>query len=206
MIWLSYSTINNTINCNKYYLNHKVLGTPSVTFDYFTLGKEAHDIIQKHVSGTQEDPRLTKAGVSLPEFKFPIVEKIDFDPETKFEIPFNDNYGVIGYLDGLDPDGKRFLEIKTGAKAWSMGQFIQLPQRKIYALAHPDYTKMIAITTNRDLSEIKKYELNLTEKDREDAKEFIQKGIDIIEEGLFEGGEKVDCPRCVFRDACQWRV
>lgn len=56
--------------------------------DYYHQGKEAHDIIQNHVSGKVLSDDLSHLveevdGVKKPIY-FPIVEQVDFDPRCKF--------------------------------------------------------------------------------------------------------------------------
>ncbi len=180
MIYLSYTTLNDLITCPHSWLCRQ-MGLSKKTFGFMTEGKEAHRIIQAHVSGKQLDPRLEKITV-----KFPIVEETDQDEKTHFEFAFNKKYGVHGYLDGLDLENGRILEIKTSSTPWSMNKFYQLMQWRIYALSNSVYKEAWFITTTRDLKKPNTFMLNITEKDKEKALKYIQMGIDIIESGKFD--------------------
>jgi len=167
---------------------------------WFKEGREAHSIIQKHVSGVEPYPAIAHI---LD--KFPIVEEVDFDPRLKFERDFK-NYKIIGFLDGLNEEEKAFLEIKTSSKAWSIGQFQKAMQRKIYAFLRPDLVKSVLITGARNpelwLKDILKiYHVPSTAQDEEEAKEWIEKGIVILEAGNFTS-DLVD-GKCVER-WCNW--
>src|SRR5438270_9212840 len=97
-ILLSYSTINELINCPHTYIN-KLLGLPRFRTQAMTEGSNAHRVIQGHLSGKLFDERLKD--ITL---RFPIVEKADRDEQTHFTIPFNEKYFVHGYIDGSDYD------------------------------------------------------------------------------------------------------
>lgn len=162
--------------------------------DYFTLGTEAHRIIQKHISGKERRDDLKHIN-----FTFPIVEEVDFDPNCKFTMsgtkidPSLKNYDIIGFIDGLDPESKRFLEIKTAGQVsglWSLGKYKQHIQRKIYALALDGYTEALLVTAVRDVEQwsertVKTRLVKLTDKDREEARKWIMDGIKILESGEF---------------------
>lgn len=203
MVRLSFSTLSQLESCHKWYIN-KQMGLPKEEFDYFTAGKEAHDIIQKHVSGVKENPDLTKQGLD-EKFYFPIVETKDFDENCRFHYALG-KYELIGYVDGKNIDVKRILEIKTvGQSLWSLGKCQKSLQRKIIGLCMPDYSEILYVTTTRDFSKLNKYLIPFTEKDRADALKWVQKGIDIIEAGKFElEGDRNTCYRCIYRMNCEW--
>lgn len=175
--------------------------------NYFTEGKVGHRIIQDHVSGKKLDPRI----VWLTE-KFPIVEKKDFDKDCEFKIKVK-GYTINGFLDAQDPNNKRYGEIKLSSSTWSYGQYKKSVQRKIYALAYPQYKEGILITGPRfpDEWKIKEFagekysELKvlppcpLTDQDRKDAEKWIVEGIEIFESGDFTGGLNED-GRCIDRN------
>ena len=178
MITLSYTTINNLILEPHTWLC-KQMGLPTFTTGAMTEGKAAHKVIQEHVSGRVIDPRL-----EMVKCTFKTVETKDQDPATHFLIPHSKNYAVHGYLDGLDID--RFLEIKTSSNPWSMGQFARLMQWRVYALSNPAYKTAWFITCTRDLRNPAVYKIDVTDKDRQMAREWIDKGIAIIEAGNFD--------------------
>ena len=208
MITLSFSTLDATEKCNQYWLN-KMQRLETVDFPWFQTGKKLHNIIQEHVSGKKEDKRLTNGGITLPEFKFPIVEEKDFDERLKFTIKIDENYEIIGFLDGIDPKRKRFLEIKPSNVLWSLRKFLTSPQRKIYAWAFPDFKEMVGISCEKKLIDpketevkVKSFILPLTKKDIQEAKDWVNERIKIIEEGKFDGGSDINCSFCVYNESC----
>lgn len=191
MIRLSYTSLNNLHNGHEW-LN-KQMGIPLPDYPFLREGKEAHRIIQDHVSGKKKDKRLKHI-----EIEFPIVEEKDFDERCKFSFNIESQtgkYEIIGFIDGLDKKNKRFLEIKTSGKAWSMKKFRDSTQRKLYALADPTFKDAYIITGNKDpeawdKDPLKLYSVSVTADDRAYAIDWILKGIEILEEGDFSGGLK----------------
>lgn len=207
MTYLSYSTLNAVINEPHVWLNH-INKLPKYTTKFFEEGKEAHKIIQEHVSGKTLNPLLK----DLPLFSQ--VEEIDFDPKTKIEYQLNDKYALHGYVDGFNEDKSSILEIKTSGTPWSMGQFSSLMQWRIYGLATPTAKSIYLVNTPRDpklWSErtIKIFNSDITEADRQKALSWIQKGIDVIENigdyNLFPEKKSrwcffVNCPYCPLEE------
>lgn len=197
MILLSYTTLNELILEPHTWLC-KQMGLPRWTTDAMNEGKEAHKAIQGHVSGKLLDPRLKDLTV-----KFPIVEERDQDPRTHFLIKIDDEYSVHGYLDGIDPENKRFLEIKSSSTPWGIAKFYNLVQWKIYALSG-DYQEAVFVTCTRDVRKVAKYSTPILPKHRDEAIAFIKKGIAIIESGDFSykssGRSRycnyIGCPYC----------
>src|SRR5579862_4855327 len=105
MITLSYTTLYDLINEPHTWLC-KQMNLKKFSNEYMAEGKEAHRIIQEHISGKNFDDRLK--GIAV---KFPVVEETDRDERTHFTVPVASGYNVHGYLDGLDPENKRLLEI-----------------------------------------------------------------------------------------------
>jgi len=182
---------------------------------FFEKGKALHRIIQDHVARIKVDNRLKHILIH-----FPIVEERDFDPRCKFSFKHEhagETYDFIGFIDGLDPENKRFLEIKSGVSLWSIGKFQQAVQRKIYALARPDFQEAYLITCLSDESTWstnlpKLFKVPLTDQDRKDATEWINKGIDILNEGNFlsdlqiiDGKPTCTDPWCYWGSRCQWK-
>lgn len=178
-ILLSYSTINELINEPHTWLC-KQLGLKRLTTNAMKEGKEAHGVIQAHVSGKALDERLKNITVT-----FPIVEEKERDERCHFTYDIDSEYSVHGYLDGLDPENKRILEIKTSSTPWGMAKFHSLMQWRIYAL-FGDFTEAVFITSTRDLKSPAVYTLPITDKHRQEALDWIQKGIKIIESGNFD--------------------
>jgi len=200
---------------------NKMMGLKPEEREYWKAGKAAHDIIQKHISGKELDARLAHI-----EDRFPIVEERDFDPRCKFDFSLDDwanptgftpsgEYNIIGFYDGLDPENKRFLEIKTSSSPWSVGKFKNSFQRKTYSLASPEFTESILITCRKDpelweLEKPKRFTVPITDLDRVEALGWIIAGIRIIESGDFTGGLDEDgrCtnPYCYYGCNCQFKL
>lgn len=197
MIRISYSTLNSLRNCRQTWLC-KISKLQTVEFPWFTSGKVAHDAIQKHISAKESDPRLV-GKLDIP--FFPIVEEKDFDERTGFEIIVGE-YAMRGFLDGLDKENGRAVEIKTSSTPWTLKQFHEAIQKDIYALAFPWIKESYLINCTKDLTNIKTFKVPITQKNRDRASKWIQEGIEIIESGDFEGGENINCRMCVYRDSC----
>ena len=181
---------------------NKMMKIQPEQYDYFTAGKEGHRIIQDHVAGIKKDPRLA----FLTEV-FPIVERRDFDPDCKFKMEIR-GYDFIGFYDGKDPAYKRFLEIKLSSSPWTLGKFKDAIQRKIYALAEPTYTEAMLITGSLKpdewiITKPKIMTVDLTKADRDEAMQWINEGIDIFENGDFNGGLDEN-GRCNLGRGCPW--
>lgn len=199
MVKLSYSGLKLLHEASHSWLN-KMMSIPVPDYPFLKEGKKAHRIIQDHVSR-----KIRNEFLKHIEINFPVVEEEDFDERCKFTISISDKYSVSGFVDGLDERNKRFLEIKTSSKPWSMMQFRDAMQRKIYALAHPEFTDAYLITGSKDSKVWEKeppklYSVSLTQKDRDEALDWIMKGIKILEEGKFDGGldEEGYCESCFW--------
>lgn len=203
----SYSTLNMLRTHSHCWIN-KQMGIKPEQKWYFTAGTEGHDLIQKHVSNAKKDPRLE----GLEEY-FPIVEKRPFDPDCKFSFMF-EGYEIIGFFDGKNYETRHFLEIKLSGQPWSIGKFKRAVQRKIYAVAEPVFTHATLITGSLHPNEWKQtppkvYTIENTDKDREEAKKWLSEGIEIFENGDFNGGldESGRCtdPRCPWGNKCHFK-
>jgi len=198
---LSYTSLNNIHNGHEW-LN-KQMGIPVPDYPFLKEGKEAHRIIQGHLSG--KNPHLYLKDLKIT---FPIVEEKDFDEKCKFEFNVTPNYTIFGFVDGLDPDNKRILEIKTSSNNWSISKFADSMQRKIYGLAFLDYKETFLVTGSKDpekwvANPPKIFSVPITANDREDAKAWIAKAIAILEKGDFTGGldENGKCTGCFWNMA-----
>ncbi len=207
-IKLSYSTINMLYKSSHNWVN-KMCGIDIPQREEWENGHRLHRIIQDHLSGKIPDVRLKHLNLT-----FPIVEEKDFDERCKIFFKINDKYAIRGFLDGLNPENKCFLEIKTGNPMWSINKFAQSMQRKIYALGKPDFIESYLITAFNDETQWnvfrpKVYKMTLTQKDREEAMEWILGGIEIIEKGDFKGGldENGKCVDkwCYYGENCQFK-
>ena len=178
MIELSYSTMNALIHEPHTFLCKYVLGLETFSLPYLEEGSRLHHIVQDHVSGRAPHPGLAH----LP--YFPHVERQPFDPAMRVQLPIDDRFRFVGYVDGLNPQTKQLLEIKTGS-AWSKQRFLDLVQWKLYAAALPDYDEVVFVNCARpepawSRSNVSVYRHAITEQDRAAARPFIAKAIEII--------------------------
>lgn len=181
MILLSYSSLRELIAEPHTWLC-KLMELPRVTTDAMKEGINCHNIIQRHVSGIEIDKRLSDITC-----KFAIVETKPKDPATHFEYQINNEYSIHGYMDGKDlPEPTKGLEIKTSSTPWTLGKFNSLVQWKIAALAQPTLKEMWFITSTRDLKNPSTFTIPVNERHKQEAMDFIMKGINIIESGDFE--------------------
>lgn len=210
MIEVSYTTLQKIHNGHEF-LNAQ-MGVPVPDYPFLKEGKEAHRIIQDHVSGKAKHPLLKHI-----EIEFPVVEEKDFDERCRFEFEFKtlgqefhlkDKYKIYGFIDGLDVDNGRFLEIKTSSTPWSMGKFKKAIQRKIYSLALRNYKEAYIITGRKDPEKWEKeppklYSMAITQKDRQDAISWIGEALQKLEAGDFSGGldENGRCTGCFYNMA-----
>ena len=231
MIQLSYSTINNCLQPHNghNWLNRQMGQKPEDKWFYHE-GKEAHDTIQDHVSGKKLHLFLGHI-----DKRFPIVERVDFDPRTKFEFSFNvflydfmtknpkglklpiklnGEYSLLGFFDGRDEGWTEALEIKSSVTPWSLGKFQKSMQRKLYSLAHDSLKDMYLITGKRKAEEWEQdkpkiFKVPVTRQDKLDAIEWILDAIDLLESGKFDGGldENGKCtdPWCYFGSSCSFK-
>ncbi len=179
MIELSYSTMNALIHEPHTFICKYTLALETFTTPYLEEGRRLHRIVQDHVSGRAEHPGLAH----LP--YFPHVEQQPFEPGMKVRLPIDEKFSVIGYVDGLNPQTKQFLEIKTGS-VWSKQRFLDLVQWKLYAAALPDYAEVVFVNCTGSESTwsprtVAVYRHTITEQDRATAGPFIARAIDIVE-------------------------
>jgi hypothetical protein len=142
------------------------------------------------------------------ETKFPVVEEKDFDERCRFSFNVtgkSGGYEIFGFVDGIDSKNKRLLEIKTSSTVWSIKKFKDDMQRKLYGLAFPDFIEQYLITCSKDPEKWKTekpliYSLKITEKDREDANDWMAKAISYLESGDFSRGldENGKCTGCFW--------
>lgn len=231
MIQLSYSSLSLLHERPHCWLN-KTMGIPQPQKPEWEQGKKIHRIIQDHVSGKKFHPYLKHI-----KYKFEIVEEKDFDERCRFEFCFSkkykntyelcgktlesklrDDYGIIGFYDGLNKKKRQFLEIKSSDPLWSLVKFQKSIQRKLYALSNSWLTEAILIACSKDESRWEKelpkvFKVPLTEQDREDAIEWILEGIKILENGQFlsdltempDGSLRCLDPRCFWGENCNWK-
>jgi hypothetical protein len=178
MIELSFTTMNALIHEPHTFLCKYVHGLETFRTPAQEEGSRSHRIVQDHVSGRAEHPGLAH----LP--FFPHVEQQDFDPRTKVRMPIDEDFGFIGYVDGLNHQTGQFLEIKTGSR-WGRQRFLELAQWKLYAAALPDYREVVFVncpgspeTWSR--ASVALFRHRIRPENREFARVFIERAIGII--------------------------
>ncbi len=216
MLRLSYSTINNCLQPdNSHNWLNKQMGFKPEERWYWKAGREGHRIIQAHLCGKQLNMSLSTNKL-LEDLHFPIVEEKDFDPRCKFEFSFKHNgkkTNIIGFHDGRTKDYSKTLEIKLSSNPWGISRFKRSFQRKLYALSNNYIKEQILVTGRKkpDLWEkepLKVYRIPVTDKDRQDAAEWIEKAIDLFQSGDFNGGlnENGICEGyCYYGKNCQFK-
>lgn len=204
----SLSTLHEHPHC---WLN-KQAGIKMPEWDFFTKGKEGHRIVQDHVSGRVPDPRLKGF-----DYKFPLVEEVDFDKRMNFRLKINDKFDIQGFFDGLNDEELRSLEVKTGTP-WTLGQFQRSYQRKLYSLLRPDIQEQLLISLNCNpdkwLTEKPRiFTICPTQRDRDEAMAWILGGIKVLESGDFysdlvksdDGEYHCADPRCLYGNNCLFK-
>jgi len=194
---LSYSLINSIISCPHTYLN-RLLGMKQITSSNMAKGIAAHDRIKNHLTGQAPHEKLTK----LPDF--PIVERESFDPQIKI-IKDLGKYEVVGYVDFRTDDWKKVGDAKSGKK-WSVGDFQRLMQWRVYSYLKPEIEKFYLVNVPFDQNawndtNVLIFNTDVTQSDRDKGKDFIDKGIYVIEhikdqELKYEGHH----PACWYAD------
>ncbi len=171
---LSYTAIDMLHKCSHGWIN-KQLGIETPTSEAMQKGKDSHAIIQAHVSGKKKIE-----GLDLP-MDFP---KIEYHAQK----PYNDIFSFHGYCDGVNFASKSILEIKTsGSKIWSQADFDKSMQPMYYSFV-TQLRRVYLVTCKFDLSNMKVYMREFSDKDWETAQKWAEEAIKIIEKGDFKGG------------------
>lgn len=193
-ITLSYTAINNFLISPHSWLN-KQLGVQTITTPAMEAGKEAHKIIQDHCLGKKKDDRLKDFS-----WKFTSAER-------HVGKQYNDKYNLHGYIDLMGFNNKVICEIKTG-NPWSQQRFYDSMQPLYYSYL-TSFRKILFVTCRFDLSDFKTYYREVTEKDIEKIKAWIEKAVNGIEAGNFKE-DLVDglCTRfdCPYGEACYFKT
>ena len=205
---LSFSSLNMLHEASHQWAN-KMMGIKVPDYPFLKEGKDAHRIIQDHVSGKKIHPFLKHIKI-----KFPVVEEVDFDERCKFSFPVKTDKGeceIMGFYDGLDIKKGRLLEIKTSSTPWSLGKFRKSMQRKIYGLSNFKIKEAFLITCPRnpddwERNNPKLYSILFRASDYREATKWIFDGINIILKGDFTGGLDEDgkCTGCFYGQNCSF--
>jgi hypothetical protein len=217
MIKLSYSSLNQLHEASHQWINRQ-LGIKVPDYEFLREGKEAHRLIQLHVSGKKKHPHLKHI-----DMHFPIVEPDipddhpnywDLKEVCKFSFPLKSDKGeflISGYYDGLDKKKGRILEIKSSSTIWGLGKFRNSIQRKLYGLSDTKLKEAVLITCARNVEKWEKeppklYSVPYTPKDYSDAVDWIAEGINILLKGDFTGGLDEDgkCTGCFYGQNCNF--
>jgi hypothetical protein len=188
-LFLSYSTLDALIKHPHTYLC-KAMGIEQPVNEYMEAGKIAHKIVTDHVCGIKKDSRVT---IDL-EFT---------NPEYKCFTDYRDNYSLYGFCDAVNFKSKAIMEYKTSTKPWSQQRFDDLIQIPFYGLA-TNFRKVFMVTSTAELTNFKVFYKEITDADIQKAKDFIEKGISIIEKGDFKS-DLVDghCDgSCIYGQNC----
>lgn len=196
-IILSYSTLNDLYKWRHSWLN-KLMGLPKRKYAPFEEGKEIHRVLLDHMGGIKLDERISKREKEDKRFQLPkltVIEKVDFDPDTKRYIEIDDKYALVTFIDGSNLP-ELVVEIKSSNTAWTLGKFRDLMQRKIYSIAYPEAKRTVLVSSGRRLLmpgwqyTIKVFSTDHSKADKDEAMGWIKSGIAIIEKGDFEPDEK----------------
>lgn len=209
-ITLSYSTINNCLQPeNSHNWLNKQMGMKVPDNIYFEGGRRTEKIITAHISG-----KLIREDLAHIKTRCSIVAEVEFDPRCKRFMSINDKYQLFALLDAHEPTTKTLVDVKSGnGKMWSVGQWARSYQRKLYALAYPEYDRSVVITALMDdtrwkLEPPKEFNVPSTPKDKEEALEYLHKAIKTIEAGDFTGGltdGKCLNSFCYYKENCQFK-
>lgn len=180
MIKLSYTSLNSAIKEPHTWLC-KQMGLKTTSSPAMLLGKAAHEIVQKHLSGAEIHPILKE--IDLP--ALPVVEEKDFDERLKFIFTYRE-YEIRGFLDARKEDWSEIGDIKSGGKVWSGTDFAKSDQFPLYTFCKPEIQKvwLIAVPINLELwskDSIKIHNTDVTAEYRARGKDFIDRGIHVIE-------------------------
>jgi|GEM_PF-2755299 hypothetical protein len=185
MINLSFSTINNCLQPNNSHcwLNRQ-MGRKIPENDAMRKGRELQDYIKEHQSDFLE----------LNEF---YIGNSNFDKSMKIETIYDGfinldkgKFEVIGFIDGKKDE--QLLEIKTGTKMWSIMDFYNSMQIRLYA-SITNIDKFLCMTALSDkeqwtINPPKFYEIKITDEMKISAIKWVNEAIKIYELGQFKGG------------------
>lgn len=194
-IVLSYTTISNYHKSPHSYLN-KMLDIAVPTTPAMSAGKNAHEIIEAHCTGKKKDKRLADFTWTFTDAERHIIRP-----------SYHEKYNLHGYIDLIAYNSKVFAEVKTGTP-WSQKKFIDSMQWKYYAML-TGFRKALMITCRFDLTDLKTYYFEVTDKDLKDAELWVQEAIVGIENANFRTDldENGVCtrPDCPYGDACYFK-
>lgn len=170
--------LNEVINCPHIYLN-RVNKLPKHTSENMKKGQLAHDYLNDHFTGKTINKLLS----DVP--PLPIVERQSFDKQIEIRVSYSNKYDLVCFVDARSQDWSTVADFKSG-KRWTTGDFSRLEQWKLYCWANPLIKKFYLINVPFDPKDWNKenvmiYNTDVTDKDRQKGKEFIEKGIKIIE-------------------------
>jgi hypothetical protein len=219
---LSFSTMRLLHECPHNYVN-KISGVEQPESHYLVEGRNAHRIMQDHVSGKQ-----FHKGFAHIKHEFNVVEDVDFDPKCKFSVFVDSEFNrvdieeeaaheIYGYIDGLNSliehNPTKMLEGKFSSSPWSASKYKKDAQRKIYGWAVPSLQEAILITGKRrpeewDTHKIKTAKVVFTEQDHREAVEYMKFAVDKIQSGdllsdLVDG--RCTDPRCYWGENCMYK-
>lgn len=191
-ILLSYTTMDDLYKSPHSWLN-KQMGLKKPESDAMKAGSEAHKRLQAHISGKKID------GIELD---------LDF-PRAEYHArkDWDDKYTLHGYCDGVNFGAKTFVEIKTGGKkTWTNGDFERSIQPAYYSYV-TGFRKCFLVTCLFDLSNMKVFYREFTDKDWKRAQDWVKGATEIIDKGNFKSDlvEGKCIGWCNYGDNCYFR-
>lgn len=170
--------LNEIINCPHIYLN-RVNKLPKHTSENMKKGSLTHDYLNDHFTGKNPNILLRNAPA------LPIVERESFDKQIEIRISYSDKYDLVCFVDARNEDWSIVADFKSGKK-WTLGDFARLDQWRVYCFANPAIKYFYLINVPFDPKDwnqdtVKIYNTDVTDQDRQKGKDFIEKGIKIIE-------------------------
>lgn len=217
MITLSYSTIKSCLQPeNSHNWRNKQMGIEVPDNEHFRNGHRIQKIITDHLKGAEVRDDLKHLEEKAGKFDLFEVEQKYGDPRCKLQKVFEiagEQVKITGFFDFKDTVELRCGEVKAYGKMWSVGQFATSYQRKIYGLLEPLFKSSVLITALPDESQWaimppKVYILPYTQKDRDEALNWITKAVGVIKSGDFTGGlvdGKCVDRWCLYGENCQFK-
>lgn len=207
-VTVSYSSIQAYNEYSHTWIN-KMNGLKTKDLPIFQEGTRVERIILDHVSGRKPDERIVAAGIKLPEFE--VVQKKEFDPDTKKFVPLNDKYQLFVQLDGISYKNKSFLDVKASSKntRWGMTKLRESNQFRLYSWAYPDLPEGYVINADRDVDNpdwvksIRVFKHSFTKEEQEQALAWVWEFIKNIEAGNFDLTPNTDYKKCLY-ESCPY--
>lgn len=211
MIKVSYSTIKDLHEFPHTWIN-KQMGLKTKHLAVFDEGHAVEKVILEHISGKNLDPRISARQEKDPKFRLPefdTVQEKDFDDRLGILVHLRDDYYLHGWPDMKDDSLHRLGDVKASGTPWSASQVRESMQWKCYGLGYPSAKEVYYVNAARDLNQegwentIKVLYTTLSDKNREEAREWIEGGLKVIESGDFKLEKNTGFNKCLYI-GCIW--